>query len=149
MAGFYDDAEGGIGENSDSLTSKYNSAALINLTIAELWKDSYRHSRAGEFSKWNADLNCIWVELGGDLKEDNEKDNDYIKQFDKVEDELAALGSLTKKKTGFNVTTQKETLTYAAQYKVLMKKALFLKRLQNKQGKGTAYEDDMDSYMDL
>lgn len=149
MPGFYEQAEEGMDNDGASLTSKYNSAALINLTIAELWKDSYRHSRAGEFSKWNADLNCLWVELGGDLKEENKEDMEVIKHFDKIETELAALGSLSKKKTGFNIATNKDTIIYASQYKSLMNKALFLKRLQNKQGKGTAYEDDMDNYMDI
>ena len=109
MAGFYEKAEEGS-DSGETLTSKYNSAALINLTIAELWKDSYKHSRAGEFSKWNADLNCIWVELGGDLKEENKEDMKVSERFDELETELARLGALSKKKSGFNVTTDKDEL---------------------------------------
>jgi hypothetical protein len=128
-----------------SKTSKINAAALINLILADLWRDSYRHSRTGEFSKWNADLNCLWIELGGDV-EDN---GDEVKQFEIIESELAQIGSLVKKKAdGFKEADNDELIKAAKQYRLLMKKALFLKRLQNKQGKGTAYKDESDYYMD-
>ena len=132
-------------EPSTSKLSKINAAALINLTIAELWKDSYRHSRAGDLSKWNADLNCLWIELAGDVDIGSEEE----KGFNKVEGDLIKLGSLgTSKVTGFVEKEEGEKIKNAKQYKLLMDKALFLKRLQNKQGKGTAYQDDADDYMD-
>jgi hypothetical protein len=34
------------------------------------------------------------------------------------------------------------------QYQLLKKKSLFLGRLQNKQGKGTAYVQSLEDYMD-
>jgi len=132
-------------ETSFSKVSRINAAALINLIIADLWKDSYRHSRNAELSKWNADLNCIWIELAGDVDEDSDDE----KEFTKIDNALAATGSLYKQKsTGFKQTTPDELKNFAKQYRLLMQKALFLKRLQNKQGKGTAYYDDADDYMD-
>ena len=132
-------------DTSFSKVSKINAAALINLIIADLWKDSYRHSRNAELSKWNADLNCLWVELAGDVEEDSDEEKAYLK----LDGELASTGSLQKPKaTGFKTASIEEAKTFTKQYKLLMKKALFLKRLQNKQGKGTAYYDDSDDYMD-
>jgi len=132
-------------ETSFSKVSKINAAALINLIMADLWKDAYRHSRNAELSKWNADLNCIWIELAGDVDADGDKE----KEFKKLDSNLASTGSLYKKaSTGFKQTSKDELVLFAKQYRLLMEKALFLKRLQNKQGKGTAYYDDADDYMD-
>ena len=128
-----------------SKMSKINAAALINLTIADLWKDSYRHSRLSEFSKWNADLNCLWIEFAGDIKEGREEEIEFLK----IDRELATQGNLSRRKVdGFRETSQEEMKQYAKQYMLLLKKAVFLKRLQNKQGKGTAYQDKSDYYMD-
>jgi len=132
-------------ETSFSKVSKINAAALINLIMADLWKDAYRHSRNAELSKWNADLNCIWIELAGDVDVNSDKE----KEFKKMDSNLASTGSLYKKaSTGFKQTSKDELVLFAKQYRLLMEKALFLKRLQNKQGKGTAYYDDADDYMD-
>jgi len=141
----YSDGMGGGEDGPASKTSKINAAALINLILADLWRDSYRHSRQGEFSKWNADLNCLWMELAGDV----DKDSDVEKDFAMLDQNLAKAGSLVKKKAeGFKQTQHIELVKSAEQYQLLMKKALFLKRLQNKQGKGTAYKDESDYYMD-
>ena len=139
---FYDIEE----DPEEQKVSRFNAAALINLILSELWKDSYRHSRSGEFSKWNADLNCLWMELAGDVAPDSEEE----KQYDTIEYELASAGSLIGKKlTGFKIISKDEMIRNAKQYRILMKKAVFLKRLQNKQGKGTAYQDSADDYMDF
>lgn len=140
------DYEEGFDDSGPSAKmSKINAAALINLILADLWRDSYRHSRMGEFSKWNADLNCLWIELGGDVKDNSDEERD----FEKIENELAQIGSLTRKKVdGFREVEREDQIKSAKQYKLLIKKALFLKRLQNSQGKGTAYKEDADAYMD-
>lgn len=132
-------------ELANSKVSKINAAALINLIIAKLWEDSHRNSRTGDLSKWNADLNCIWVELAGDVESESDQEN----EFKKIETEIVNSGSLSKKKaTGFEQVTDNEILRHAKQHNLLMKKAVFLKRLQNAQGKGTAYQDNADDYMD-
>jgi len=138
---FYDIEE----DPSEQKVSRFNAAALINLILSDLWKDSYRHSRAGEFSKWNADLNCLWMELAGDIAPDSEEE----KAYNKIEQELAEIGSLGKKAEGFKIKTKEDMVNSSKQYRILMKKAVMLKRLQNKQGKGTAYQDSADDYMDF
>ena len=125
--------------------SKFNAAALINIMVTNLWKDSYRHSRAGELSKWNADLNCLWMEFAGDVEPESDEETEYKK----IEKELAEEGNLVKPKaTGFKARGEGESVNFAKQYRILMRKSIFIRRLQNKQGKGTAYYDDADDYMD-
>jgi|TARA_Y100000310_G_scaffold345029_2_gene461285 hypothetical protein len=142
MADYYDEDA----PSSNSKISKINAASLINLIIAELWKDSHRHSRTGDLSKWNSDLNCIWVELAGDVEAGKEDEEEY----QRIDGELVKLGSLgLKKVTGFEQTPKDDNIRKAKQYKLLIEKAVFLKRLQNKQGKGTAYHDDSEDYMDV
>lgn len=124
--------------------SKINSAALINLTLKRLWDDFYRHLRNLSYSKANFDLDCLWVELGGDQKE---KDKE-VKAFTKVETEIVSNWAKVPSKSGFEKYTEEELNILAKQYRLLLKKALFLRRLQNEQGKGTAYEESIDEYMD-
>ena len=130
-------------EISEQKISKFNAAALINLILSRLWEDSYRHSRTGEFSKWNADLNCLWMELAGDVKPGSKEE----KEYEAIEYELAESGTLIGKKlTGFKTVSRDEMMQHAKQYRMLMKKAVMLKRLQNSQGKGTAYRDEADDW---
>jgi len=130
-------------------TSKINAAALINLILADLWRNCYRYSSNGAYSKWNAELNNIWTELGGDIDDRTPDGKLTLKTFDDIDMELARSGSLNKTKSnGFEETTHDEKLASTKQYRTLLKKAMFLKRLQNKQGKGTAYRDESDYYMD-
>ena len=55
-------------------------------------------------------------------------------------------GSLNHKKIGFERLADKEAVTMSVQYLLLKNKSKFLSRLQNQQGKGTAYQfaDDSD-----
>ena len=120
--------------------SKINSAALINLRLNNLWIDSNNHSRKGQYSSWNSDLDCVWKELGGDVK----KNSQEVKDFDKINVKLGKLSPISnwKGERGFTKINKCDLEKQNKQYQLLMGKELFLRRLQNKQGKGTAYEDD-------
>jgi len=107
--------------------SKFNSSLAILYRIDLLWKDAHRHSRMGQLIKWNWDLDRVWTELAADSKEED------IKEFEKINKEISTI----------NKITEKEKL-----YASLLAKEIFLRRLQNKQGKGIAYEDSIDDYMD-
>lgn len=125
----------------DSRISKINAAGLINLILSGLWTDAYRHSRMGDFSKWNADLNCLWIEFAGDVKPGSEDE----KEFESINARLAAIGSLsTPTITGFKQLSTSDLIKRAKQYQILLEKSVFLKRMQNKQGKGTAYYDEAE-----
>jgi hypothetical protein len=125
-------------ESEESKVSKINAAGLINLTLENLWKDCYDAMAKANLSLWNTKLDAIWLILGGDIK-DNSPEDKYIMELDI---KIYELGGLYSSKTvGFKkVTNENSTL----QYQLLKRKSIFLRRLQNKQGKGTAYDDGDD-----
>lgn len=130
----------------DSRISKINAASLINLTLKDLWEDFYRHLRNLAFSKANADLDCLWVEFGGEEKDGSET----WKEFNKIDQEVSTnYGKIPLVKGGFDKNIQNASPNFAKQYRLLLRKALFLKNLQNSQGKGTAYRDGAEDYMDI
>lgn len=125
-------------ENEELKVSKINSAGLINATLEKLWLDSYNAMASGSYILWNTKLDAVWAILGGDCREGDNDD----KNMDKINLAVYKNGSLKGKAgAGFN---KKDNLNNPIQYLSLMKKALFLRRLQNTQGKGTAYASDDD-----
>lgn len=132
-------------EESEQTTksSKINSAMIVNITLNELWKDSFRHFRDGKYSSWNNDLDAIWTILGG------EPDTDET-EYNKINKQLIELGNISNgiEPCGFNKITKELINKLNNQKSILLKKALFLRRLQNTQGKGTAYHDADEDYMD-
>lgn len=134
-------------EEKDSIkTSKINSAMLINLRLNSLWKDVHTHARRGEYSLWNDDLDRIWCELAGDVKEEDKNETD----FNELNKKLSEAGGLFKSsdRKGFQKYTKEDYSKMSKQKILLMEKEIFLRRLQNKQGKGTAYDVGDDDYMD-
>jgi len=131
-----------ISNVEDNAQSKINAAGIINSTLEKLWNESYTTMTNGDYLKWNIKLDSIWAILGGDVKE-GEKEN---KAFEKISKAIYDEGTLNSKiGTGFS---QKPNPNNAKQYQLLLKKSLFLRRLQNKQGKGTAYASDDDDDID-
>ena len=129
-------------ESEETRMSKFNAAGLISATIEKLWIDCHDAMAHGNYVLWNTKLDSIWTILGGDVKEDDEDD----KKFKQICLKVFEKGSLKGKVgIGFN---KKENPDNATQYQWLIRKSLFLRRLQNRQGKGTAYasddEDDFD-----
>lgn len=129
-------------ETQESQLSRINSAGLTNITLENLWRDCYSAIAQGDLEKWNRKLDAIWIVLGGDVKE-GDNDDKAMKDIDL---NIYANGSLNNKRIGFTKSSKNSSLIIATQYIWLKKKSLFLKRLQNRQGKGTAYasEDDDD-----
>jgi len=133
--------------------SKYNSGINIIMRLDTLWKDTHRDARMGDYAKWNNDLDRVWVELARDLtdKEYNEKKD----EFDKFDNKLGQLGKLRTiepkkwevKKPEIKEKRKTEVENQSKQYKILMEKELFLRRLENHLGKGTAWnEGDEDDF---
>lgn len=127
-------------EDEEEKISKFNSAGLINARLEKLWSESDNAMANGDYKKWNIKLDSIWAILGGDEKEGGDVDKKIIELNEKIYD----AGSFSSKiGNGFKKVANPNN---ALQYHLLLKKALFLRRLQNKQGKGTAYanpdEDD-------
>jgi hypothetical protein len=136
-------------EDSESYgtLSKINSAALINLTITNLWNDFFRHFREGKYLSSNNDLDCLWMILGG---EKGIKDSDTEKEYLKIETSLCKSGTLQDSVSikGFNKVEQTQLDKFSKQKGLLKDKGLFLRRIQNSQGMGKAYNDASSDYMD-
>lgn len=120
--------------------SRINAAGLINSILERLWSESYSAMGSGNYLKWNCKLDAIWTILGGDCVENGEEDKEITKINLSIY-EKGNLKSVANKGFEQNINNNNN----AVQYQLLLKKSLFLRRLQNKQGKGTAYETD-DQY---
>ena len=134
-------------ENNQQV-SKYNSGVAIIYRLNDLWIDAHRDSRAGSFSKWNGDLDRIWCELAADLKNDKEF-NVFKKDIERCDSKLAKVGNFQDQAPeGFAKPDPNLLKDRSKQYKILMEKELFLRRLQNHLGKGTAFADDDEDDFD-
>jgi hypothetical protein len=131
-------------ETEEERLSKLNSAGIVNITLENLWRESYSAMTRADLVTWNRKLDAIWLILAGDVKENDENE----KAYDKIELKIYKIGPLKSLKIGFEALDEKQQAGAVMHYLLLKKKALFLRRLQNKQGKGTAYisddEDDFD-----
>jgi len=108
--------------------SKYNSALAQLYRIDRLWNLCHTFRRRGILEKWNETLDCVWTELASDSIEED------IKKFSSF------IGSIIKNKKNGN--------NRSILYIILMNKEIFLRKLQNRQGKGTAYEDESEDDFD-
>jgi len=129
---------------SHSGVSKINAAGLINLTLENLWNEAFKVQGKNDLWAWNRKLDSLWLILGGDEDENSKR----VEEFNKIEESIGKTGSLSHKKVGFDAFNPDQLKVMSIQYQRLMKKSLFLRRLQNKQGKGTAYADPYDDEFD-
>lgn len=131
-------------EQTDHKVSKFSSGINILLRIDSIWKDANTHSRAGHFEKWNLDLDNIWRELAADLIA-KKKYDEKSKIFYEFDEKLAKTGAfLDTGMPGFKKPEQKDIKNRSEQYKLLCKKELFLRTVENDVGKGTTWDDDED-----
>ena len=105
--------------------SKLNAGLFELMRLHEIWMRCHQYKRAGNLAKWNDELDCAWTELDSDL--DIKKHKQYFDIFDKL---MADTIKFSKNRIILN--------------QILMKKQIFLKRVQNVQGKGTAYIDETE-----
>jgi hypothetical protein len=125
----------------DGKKSKYNSAFAQLYRLDALWQDAHKHSRNFNYTSWNEDLERIWFELSPDSLPENKE---QIIKFNDALNQVAIYGvsSLLKIK---NISLYAKILM--AQKLILGKKEMYLRKIQNDQGKGGAYstgdEDDM------
>jgi len=122
--------------------SQFNSGLAILYRLDNLWKDAHRHSRDIEYGRWNEDLDRVWLELSEDAS------NDDFKKIEVYNNKLLGLGVYGLSKT---LQIENPSLYHKVrnmQKKLLLLKEMFLRKLQNTQGKGGAYEDSAEDYMD-
>jgi len=123
--------------------SKYNSGVAKEIRRNDLWKEANFHSRTGQFTKWSEDLDTIWSELCADIKPEEFKNKK--EEFEKFDNDLLIIGRIEDKSSnGFAELGKDFYDKRDKHYKKLRDKEIFLRRLENSLGKGTAYEDDGD-----
>jgi len=126
-------------DDAAGVKSKYNSGAFINIRLNNLWVLTHNHARTSNYSEWNSILNRIWCELAADTEEGGEEE----KKMEAIDKELSATGVRSwSSTTGFEKRKIEYLKKMTQQYRLIMKKEIVLRRLQNKQGKGTAYYDE-------
>ncbi len=133
--------------------SKINSAGLINLRISNLWQNVNRYASSGKFAQWNSELDRIWCELVGDVeptkpkkkkKNDDKEEKGNEEIFYEFDEKIAEEFKKSKTKKGFSQHSDSDKDIRLLIYKAIQKKEVFLRRLMNKQGKGTAYQEESD-----
>ena len=130
--------------------SKINSASLINMRIHNIWLEINKAAVSGNYLRWNNYLDRIWCELVGDVKEKEElkgKEPIEINNFNNLDKDVSTDLQKMGKKEGFSQLSEDDKSKMSKAYDSLMKKEAFLRRLMNKQGKGTAYEESWDDYI--
>lgn len=136
-------------EEFDSATpekiSKYHSAFDQLRRIGYLFQVMSKEVREGNYLQWNINLDRLWMELIGDL-EDNSKEETEINNLNAELLKLHPLVQTTGKT--FNKMEDKQVEKISKQYLLLCKKEALLRRLLNKQGKGTAWRDESEDDFD-
>lgn len=128
-------------EDGEYKTSKYNSGLAQIQRIDSLWKDIHNQVKKGDYFEWNQILDIIWRELAGDLPDKSREESD----MNDMNLKIAQAGSIFKPtQPGFNPISNIDRKKYAGQYLLLNKKEIFLRRLQNKLGKGSSFKDEYD-----
>lgn len=113
-----------VDENNQKI-SKYNSAVAQLYRIDGLWQLATYNQHSGNLMQWNWILDGIFLEFAGDIKpEDDVQSNQIENAISKSLDNRNKL------------------------YQILKFKHRFLKKLENKQGKGTAYKDSSEDDFD-
>ena len=131
-------------EITTSKVSRYNSAELLNLSLHALWQEARNHARKGDYNAWKNDLDMLWGELGSDVDENSAEEKEFLKK-DKDISDLSAFSSPVIK--GFSKLNEEQVKKRIVLYHKLRDLHIWLKRLQNKTGKGTAYKDpDEDDF---
>ncbi|GBE19332.1 hypothetical protein BMS3Abin17_00055 [archaeon BMS3Abin17] len=135
-----------MAEETETLISKHSSGVSIIIRINGLWIDANSFSCSGKFSKWNTKLDVIWRELARDIQPDEY--DEIKKEFDSFDEKLIETGPFTDGGSGsFDNLPKASHESRSKQYRILNDKELFLKRLENKLGKGTTFSDgDEDDF---
>jgi len=108
-------------DESEEKKSKYNAAVSQIYRLDNLFQKAEHYRSVGNLKKWNWILDSIWIELASDS---NTNENEIYEKFKSI------ISKYMKNRGIF--------------YQILMRKEIWIRKLQNKQGKGTAYIDDSE-----
>jgi len=125
--------------------SSYNSAGNTIKRLDSLWESAHRDVRNGNYLDWNILLDRLWLEISGDLDEENEAN----KKMEEINTEIIKLLPLSNgSPTGFNKKNTNDIIRISKQYLTLRKKEMLVKKMENKLGLGKAYVDEFEDDWD-
>lgn len=103
--------------------SDFNEGQLQLQRLHNIWLKCNYFLTRGDYLNWNWNLDCAWIELSPDAydfdKQTKEEEDKYFSKIEKLNEDVS---NSLKNKDGL--------------YKLLMKKHIFLKLLQERVGKG-------------
>lgn len=126
--------------------SQYNEAVAKLMRIGSLWTMAHSSAIQRNYYKWNAVLDEVWKELAADTEKEGTEESD-IDNFNLSLSKLQPLYQIGS--TGFNKQDKSSKDKMAKQYTILVKKEIYLRRLQNKLGMGTKYKDMYEDEIDM
>jgi hypothetical protein len=149
--------------DDEKKVSRFSSGLNILQRVDQIWRNCANFKRAGLYSKWNEELDTVWLELARDLKPEEYYDLDsegkitneknkivtegYLTQFKKFETAMRELMPFKDSGSyGFGKPDKTDISNRNKQYNLLMDKQLFLARLENELGKGTSWEEEDDDF---
>ena len=134
--------------------SKFSSGLNIITRLDVLWRKCHELKRNGRYADWNEELDTIWLELARDLSTDEiegktvdgKKSGGYLEKMEEFDLELKKTLPFNDTRTSFTPLSNDVIKRRDEQYKILMKKQLFLAKLENTVDKGTTFEDEDDDF---
>ena len=129
--------------DSDYKKSKFHSGISQLYRLDSIWQKTHSDAVAVNYIKWNEHLDRIWAELGSDAPQEKKSFN-YANKMKELNEKLIKTGLY-----GLNAMLRKTNpVLYSkvilAQKEILLEKELLLRKLQNEEGKGTAYEQSIE-----
>lgn len=128
--------------------SKYNAGLLQIQRISRLWDNAHIAAQSKDWGRYEVVLERVWMELAPDAEPES---------FKAIEKLIISLSKVKAIKSGWKSEMLKEEnpdLWKKEQEKgrkmqrALEEYEIFLRKVQNKQGKGTAYLDESDEAAD-
>lgn len=117
----------------EQLISEFNEAKFQILRLHNLWTESKQYRTSGDLKNCRWVLDSAEVELEVDIEKlDENKDNNYREQLDKIEK---------------NLEQSKKHLQVGKFYTCLIEKEKLLRKIQNEAGKGGRYKNPSDDEM--
>jgi len=140
-------------DDNTEKTSFFNSGVAQIRRLDELWTKIHVHAQQGDLTKWNWGLDRIWCELVGDIPEDEsngvykdtKEENKKETPTDKFIHLNLKIGEIKKRVLNKEISIPDSQIEM---YNLLMEKEAFIRRLQNKQGKGTKLVDADEDMVD-
>lgn len=122
--------------------ARFNGGISQLYRMDKLWQKGHEFGSAINYPKWNEILDRVWLELSPDAIEGEHKS---IREIDL---QLLAYGlyNLNENMKSFNPQLYNKIII--VQKNLLIKKEMVLRKIENRQGKGTAYQDSIEDYMD-